>query len=458
MLADASVAALSSSVAGESTSIAQEPAGSEKLWEALDTEIRGWWNHELRHAMEREIRLDNSTQLLYLPFPFLTPSGGKQTFQEMFCWDSYFINRALLAHDRLDLVRYHILNYLFMVERFGYMPNANHAGATTRSQTPVFPDSVWLYYLRSGDRDLLCRAFALLKQEYRSYWNASHHSTPVGLATNRDLGDPRLPPELAAEAETGLDWTPIYGGDVRRCTPLITNFALVRYARVLALVGNELGLPREANAFASEADARAERIRKYCWNEQVGFFLEYDYIAGKQLPYISTCAYWSLWAGVATRKQAQQLVSNLGRLEQRYGLACTDKAYPDSRSNAAYQSMIGPDGRAAVAPDVPPEIVGGREWLQWMYPTGWAPEHLLTIQGLDAYGYESHAERIAAKFLGLLLNHYQKSGNLWEKYNVVDGSLVLPNSRYGNVPMHGWTAAAVALLGRRLFRREALQK
>lgn len=433
------------------------PPPSEELWKELDASLRASWDAQLHRATEAEIRADSSRQLLYLPWPYVTPSGDGATFREMFCWDSYFINRALWAHGRVNLVRNHILNYLSLVERFGYMPNANHAAATSRSQTPVFPDSIWRYYAHSGDRDLLQQAYPLLKREYRQYWNATHHQTPIGLATNRDLGDARLPPELAAEAETGLDWTPIYGGDVRRCVPLITNCALVRYARVLALMGKALGLTTESSGFAKQAASRAALIREYCWNERLGLFVEYDYVAAKQLLYVSACAYWTLWAGVATRRQAQRLVANLPRLEQPHGLASTDQAYPDQRASGAYRSLAAADGMATVAPDVPPETVGGRGELQWMYPTGWAPEHLITVQGLDAYGYSEEATRIAARFLTLVIDQYQRTGRLWEKYNVVDGSLVLPNSRYGNVPMRGWTAAAVALLGRRLFGNELLQ-
>jgi alpha,alpha-trehalase len=77
--------------------------------------------------------------------------------------------------------------------------------------------------------------------------------------------------------------------------------------------------------------------------------------------------------------------------------------------------------------------------------------HIVAIHGMEAYGFRGDALRIANKFLSLLLRQYQRTGQLWEKYNVVDGTLVLPNSRYGNVPMRGWTAAAVILLGQFLF-------
>lgn len=86
-----------------------------------------------------------------------------------------------------------------------------------------------------------------------------------------------------------------------------------------------------------------------------------------------------------------------------------------------------------------------------MYPAGWAPLHLIAVDGLDAYGFRDTADRIANRFLALVLTHYRATGRLWEKYNVVDDTLTLPNSRYGNVPMRGWTAATAAVLGQRRY-------
>jgi alpha,alpha-trehalase len=91
-----------------------------------------------------------------------------------------------------------------------------------------------------------------------------------------------------------------------------------------------------------------------------------------------------------------------------------------------------------------------------MYPAGWPSSHLIAVEGLDAYGFRTEAERIGGRFLGVIVEQYDKTGKLWEKYNVVDGGITLPNSRYGTVPYVGWTAAAVVLLGRRLFEGTSL--
>ncbi|MFC0531445.1 trehalase family glycosidase [Phytohabitans kaempferiae] len=410
----------------------------------LDADIKRWWDEDLRASPQDGPPGTDGAHLLAVPFPYVTPGGADGPFGAMFAWDTYFINRGLLAHDRLDLVEGHIHNYLSLVDRYGHMPNSNVSVALTRSQTPVFPDSVWRHLLASGDEKLLERAYPLLAREFHGYWNAPHHRTPIGLATNRDLGDAYWPPDLAAEAETGLDWTPIYGSDVRRCVPLVTNCALIRYADTLAAMADALGRLGESARFRADADRQRDLVNRYCWDEPAGVYLEYDHVAGARLPYISACAYWPLWAGVPSPERARRLVATLRVLEQPHGLSTTDRAYPDPHRPGAY-----PDLSAAADAHTGDATRGGGGQLQWMYPAGWAPLHLIAVDGLDAYGFHADADRIATAFLGLVLHHYERTGRLWEKYDVVDGTLTLPNSRYGNVPMHGWTAGAAAVFLRR---------
>ncbi|NUM78586.1 hypothetical protein HUU40_29860, partial [candidate division KSB1 bacterium] len=71
---------------------------------------------------------------------------------------------------------------------------------------------------------------------------------------------------------------------------------------------------------------------------------------------------------------------------------------------------------------------------------------------LEAYGYIEIAQRLARKFLRLQLDWFDRTGVLWEKYNVVAGNLECPRERYPVVPLHGWSSTAVAYLGRKLFK------
>jgi alpha,alpha-trehalase len=435
-------------------------APDEEHWRDLDKAVRRWWDDDTVNANEAALRSPENAALLFLPFPYLRIS---KTYTAQFPVDTAFTNYALFDHQRLDLVRDQLLNYLFLIERYGFVPNANLQSLLTRSQTPFFvPPTLWRYYSVTKDRDFLELAYPLLKREYEGYWKAPHHQTPIGLATNRDLNTSGkgLSPELASEAEV-LDFVPVFGGDVRRCVPVATNVGLVSNARVLALLAKELGREKESQVYTREAELRTELISKYCWNEARGLFLEYDYVAQRQLPYASEFAYWTLWGGVATRQQAARLLGNLHLLEQPYGLSVTDRDYPDPHSEAAYEIKGSAKYRRLqdLPPmkDAPPEYIGGKNPMMWMYPAGWATTQIIVTAGLDRYGYGNASRDIAGRYLRVLIDQYQKTGQLWEKYNVVDGSLILPNARYGNIPYHSFTAAAVVVLGRRYFEGKKLQ-
>ncbi len=426
-----------------------------KLWQDLDKQISTWWDSELHTSRESDLINPQSNiiwspteehrqrhqgaapppTLLYLPFPYITAGGGESAFPEMYCWDTYFINRALAMHDRYDIIRHHILNQLFLIERYGMVLNGNRTYYLGRSQTPLHSDSVMLYYEHTLDRELIARAYPVLKKEYEAYWLADHHSTPTGLATNRDLTeltasnaeydiDETLRPELASEAEA-MDFTSIYAGDIRKCNPLQTNCLLVKYAYNLGRMAEIIGWQDHAQRWQQEAERRAGLIRDLCWNETDGFFFEYQFTTGRQLPYWSLAAYWTLWAGVAAPNQIERLVENLRFFEKDHGLVQTRVKYPSPHVEFMH--------------------------LQWDYPSGWPSFQIILYDILLKYGYVKQARRIAEKFINLQLSIYQATGKLWEKYNVVDGNLDLPVERYPAVPLHGWSCTSIMHFGRELW-------
>ena len=58
---------------------------------------------------------------------------------------------------------------------------------------------------------------------------------------------------------------------------------------------------------------------------------------------------------------------------------------------------------------------------------------------LRRYGYKRDAQRIAEKYLALVDRVFQRSGQLWEKYDVCTGDISV-SKEYQIPPMMGWTA------------------
>lgn len=346
--------------------------------------------------------------------------GSEKSFPEMYGWDTFFVNMALMIHERFDLVRNHLLNQIYMIENYKMVLNGNRTFFLTRVQPPFHPETLRRLARHTFVQDIIEKGYPAFKKEYREYWTADHHSTPIGLATNHDLGNPYLRPELGAEAETGYDFCAMFDGDARQCVPIITNCVLVKYTQSLAWMAQQLGYYDESQYWEDETEHRKSLIRQYCWNEEEGFFFEYNYARREQIKIWSICAFWTIWADVATKEQAEHIVSHLARFECDGGLTVTDENYPS----------------------IHPEFT----FLQWGYPTGWPPMQMMVVETLAKCGYHNDAERIAEKYLSLVKDQFERTGKLWEKYNVVKCNLDIPCERYEIQPMHGWSSAAVVYL------------
>ena len=150
------------------------------------------------------------------------------------------------------------------------------------------------------------------------------------------------------------------------------------------------------------------------WNEQRGFFFDYDYVNGKRSQYISATGLYPLWiqmfdaSNPAELAQAKRVAAyGCEKLEQTAGLAATAK-----------ESV---------------ETTRARDERQWDYPYGWAPHQMLAWQGLANYGLTNDAQRLTYRWLYTIVkNAHDYNGMVPEKYNVVTGSHEV-FVEYGNV-------------------------
>ena len=80
------------------------------------------------------------------------------------------------------------------------------------------------------------------------------------------------------------------------------------------------------------------------------------------------------WTGLATPQQAREVMSNLKLFEQPGGLVMSN-------------------------------VESG---VQWDKPYGWAPIHLIAIEGMRHYGFNQDANRISKEFLGTVLENFRR--------------------------------------------------
>jgi alpha,alpha-trehalase len=151
-------------------------------------------------------------------------------------------------------------------------------------------------------------------------------------------------------------------------------------------------------------------ITKFLWNEQQGLFYDYDFTTNRISSYKYASTFYPLWAGLATKEQAQAVAKNVKVFERPGGI-------PMSIEDTG---------------------------AQWDLPYGWGNIEMVVIDGLRKYGYNADADRISYEFLSTVAENFRRDGVIVEKYNVITRSSEA-HAELGyhmNVVGFGWTNAA----------------
>jgi alpha,alpha-trehalase len=440
--------------------------------------------------------------LLYLPSPYVVPGGR---FNEMYGWDSYFILLGLEVDHREALAKGMVDNFLFEIEHYGGVLNANRTYYLTRSQPPFLTSMIRAVYEnpasfpptpegRTQARAWLERAYTLALKDYSTWTRPEHLAGTTGLARYFDYGKGPVP-EMADDStyypdvirwliahphqggdgflvkgsehpdtgealrlketscdvnasvvcmhawaggyrltkdfyvgdramrESGFDPSNRFGpfsGATHHFAPVCLNSLLYRYERDLEHLAHLLGKPTDAARWERRAKARDAAIHRYLWRAQDGVFADYEFARGRANTYAYISSLYPLWAGVATREEAKQVVDKLNLFERPGGFSM-------SNTNTG---------------------------LQWDEPFGWAPTNWVAIAGLEAEGFHADAARVAQHFDATIDQGFAEDGTIREKYNVVsaNANVQVSTGYKQNVIGFGWTNAIY------LKNKELMQK
>ncbi len=411
--------------------------------------------------------------------PFVVPGGR---FNEMYGWDSYFITLGLLQDGKIALAKSMVDNFIYELNRFGKILNANRTYYLTRSQPPFFTSmALAVYHELPKNEETKAWLKTVLEAaiiQYTDYWTGPNHLTKTGLDRYYDNGigpPPEVEPhryhylytEYAkkynmseerfkneylsgklkvhsldtffkndrAMRESGNDASYRLQYD---CIDLVTvdlNSLLYKEETNIADIieddfGGEVrlgGKIERSSTWYDKAERRKKLITKYLWNEKAGMYFDYNFVTGKQTGYVAATTFYPLWAKLATRKQAEELVKHaLPLLDMPGGIVGSTE-----------------ESRGPISED--------RPQTQWDYPFGWSPQQMLTWIGLKNYGYTKLARELVYKWLyTITVNAYNYNGTIAEKYDVVSRSSQV-FAEYGNVGTKysyitrqgfGWTNAS----------------
>jgi alpha,alpha-trehalase len=435
--------------------------------------------------------------LLYLPDPYVVPGGR---FNEMYGWDSYFILLGLEADHREALAKGMVDNFLFEIEHYGAVLNANRTYYLTRSQPPFLTSMIRAVYEnpasfaatsagRSEARTWLESAYTLAQKDYSTWTRPEHKAGTTGLARYFDYGSGPVP-EMADDST--------YYSDVIRWLE----------AHPKAVSAQEAGAPYLVKGPEHPTDPEATRLKQTSCDVNIsvvcmrawadGYRLTRDFYVGDRAMresgfdpsfrfgpfdgsthhYAPVCLNSLLYryerdlqhialllgkGNEAARwaKRAQLRNSAIHRYlwKPQQGVFADYDFVKHKSSDYAYISSLYPLWAGVASREEAKRVVaklnlferpGGLSMsnydsgMQWDEPFGWAPTNWVGVAGLEAAGFREDARRLAEKWDATIDQGFANDHTIREKYNVVSGdaNVQVSTGYKSNEIGFGWTNAS----------------
>ena len=164
----------------------------------------------------------------------------------------------------------------------------------------------------------------------------------------------------------------------------------------------------EEKLWRERSEGRANLVKSLCKNGR-GFFSDYNFNKNKASDFLSVASFYPLFVGMTTQEEADETIKLLPLLEFEFGVAASEKR--DDLMD-----------------------------LQWDYPFAWPCLHFIICTALIKYGYRDDALRIAKKYIYLVDKNYETMGDIFEKYEIIEGRAIKSKENKILHPMMGWSA------------------
>ncbi len=379
-----------------------------------------------------------------LPYKYVVPGGR---FQEIYYWDSYFTLEGLLVAQKDDLAIAMVNNFSFLIDSIGFIPNGTRDYYRTRSQPPFYAQMVdavsrkdstklsqylphllkeyrfWMDTSNGTELDAVNQHVVQLKdgETLNRYWDKAFTPRPEAYKEDLHLASevsheekPALLNNLRAAAASGWDFSSRWFGtkgqfestETTNILPVDLNCLLYFMEKTIAKGYAIDGNTEQQEVFEAKANARKLAISKFFWNEETGYFQDYNFKKSDFTSEITLAGAFPLYFNLANKEQAEKTKSVL------------------------MESFLKEGGLVTTL---------DHSGQQWDAPNGWAPLQWIAAKGLLNYGYENEAKEIMTRWLALNEKVYKNTGKMMEKYNVEDLTLLSGGGEYETQDGFGWT-------------------
>ncbi|XP_066389780.1 probable trehalase [Miscanthus floridulus] len=406
-------------------------------------EVHALWKRLARRvAPDVAARPDRHT-LLPLPGGVVVPGSR---FREVYYWDSYWVVRGLLVSKMYDTAKTIVLNLVYMLEKYGFVPNGARSYYINRSQPPLLSSMVLEVYRATRDVEFVRKVFPSLLKEH-NFWMSEIHNVAIAdnhgqvhnlsryqarwnkprpesatideeLASkvNSMAAKEKLYSEIASAAESGWDFSSRWMRNSSDMTTLATTYIIpvdlntfifkmeLDIAALAKLVGDDA--TSEKNLKASRA--RHIAIDSILWNSEMEQWLDY------WLPADADCQRVHEWKSNSQNRNI--FASNFIPLwlnAYHSGLV----RFADEAKSKRVMASLKASGLLHAAGIATSLTNTGQ---QWDFPNGWAPLQHLIAEGLLHSGSEAKilAEDIATRWVRTNYAAYKSTGAMHEKYSV----------------------------------------
>jgi len=411
--------------------------------------IDSYWNKIIHKPVREKVHRN----FLNIPYHFITPNDKK--FAYIFYWDTFFMFRGLMGTKREWVMKEMIGNFEYLFQKFGIIPNFSSHASVGRSQPPFLTTMILDTYKTFNNENGLLSPFKILrnffikpastfghdtkwlsekigiaKKEYNRVWNNSlEYNHMVEKYNLNRYGDRDIGYAHSSELESGWDFTSRFYNRCDEFLPIDLNSYLYKYEKDFELSEHIFGNKKAELFWLEKAERRKKTINKLMWSEKSGFFFDYGYRYHRQSDFLSLAGFTSMWAEIATSRQAEKMLKKLTFFETEFGLTITSKK---SLAPEIDLSKIPVRFRPVIKEVIKPK--------QWDYPSIWPPIEYLTVIGLLKYGFLNDAKRIMEKSVNAHAKIFRKYGTFFERIDGERGDKPQRN-HYEIQSGFGWTNA-----------------
>eukprot|EP01059_Diplonema_ambulator_P021207 TRINITY_DN3524_c0_g2_i3.p1 TRINITY_DN3524_c0_g2~~TRINITY_DN3524_c0_g2_i3.p1 ORF type:complete len:612 (+),score=115.43 TRINITY_DN3524_c0_g2_i3:321-2156(+) len=381
-----------------------------------------------------------------LPNPFIVPGGR---FREFYYWDTYWILEGLYISKMHSTARGILINFVTIIEKYGFFPNGARIYYLNRSQPPLFATMVERYLQETGDDSLLAEALDAAIKELNWWLQEKNRVTVDGHVFNYyhvEVDSPR--PEsyiedvntvkglnssdqikdvwsgIASAAESGWDFSSRWLREpesnnlksvaTSKVVPVDLNVFVYKSLRLVAQWARDQNDPKTSDMYTALADLRQEAIQTILWDSPSHQWKDYNLTSQKLTQGRYPSNFTPLWADIMPP------VAEIERILAEIDQTILQGGVPTSWT------------------------VTGQ---QWDMPDAWAPlQHIIMQGALNTAHPKGHdiAQKIgslwiASNYCGWSLTGGAIEGLMFEKYNATHPGVPGDGGEYDVQEGFGWT-------------------